>query len=57
MRVLLFATTTDAVTRALGQALDAPADRARRRSLARPHDWDALAARMVNEIEARLRAA
>jgi glycosyltransferase involved in cell wall biosynthesis len=54
---LLFATTTDEVTRALAQALDAPADPARRRALARPHDWDVLAARMVNEIEARLRAA
>ena len=54
---LLFATTTDEVTRALATALDAPADRARRRTLARPHDWDVLAARMVNEIEARLGAA
>ncbi len=54
---LLFATTTDEITRALARALDAPADAARRRELARPHDWDVLAARMVNEIEARLTAA
>ncbi len=54
---LLFATTTDEVSRALAVALDAPADRARRCAMSAPHDWDALAARMVNEIEARLRAA
>ena len=54
---LLFATTTDELTRALGRSLDAPADRARRQALARDHDWDALAARMVHEIEARLAAA
>ena len=54
---LLFATTMDEVSRALAVALDAPADRARRRELSAPYDWDALAARMVNEIEARLRAA
>jgi glycosyltransferase involved in cell wall biosynthesis len=54
---LLFATTTEDMTRALGRALDAPADPARRRELARPHDWDVLAARMVHEIEARLPAA
>lgn len=51
---LLFATTIDAWATALGRALDAPADPARRRERARGHDWDALAARMVNEIEARL---
>lgn len=51
---LLFATTTDELTLALQRALDAPDGRARRRELARSHDWDALAARMVNEIEARL---
>lgn len=54
---LLFATTTEDITRALGRALDAPADPARRRELARPHDWDVLATRMVHEIEARLPAA
>lgn len=54
---LLFATTTEDVARAISVALDAPADRARRRALALPHDWDALAARMVSEIEARLGAA
>ncbi len=54
---LNYAATPDAWARALGAALDAPSDRARRRALARPHDWDALAARMVAEIEARLAAA
>ena len=54
---LLFATTPEEMTRALAAALDAPADPARRRALARQHDWDALAARMVQEIEARLAAA
>jgi hypothetical protein len=38
-------------------ALDAVPDRSRRRALARAHDWDALAERMVAEIERRLRAA
>jgi teichuronic acid biosynthesis glycosyltransferase TuaH len=54
---LMFAATPDEVAGALAQALDAPADPARRRALARPHDWDALAARMVAEIEARLAVA
>lgn len=54
---LFFATTADETARALAAALDAPAAGDRRRALARPHDWDALAARMVHEIEARLRAA
>ncbi|MEO5989502.1 MAG: glycosyltransferase [Candidatus Eisenbacteria bacterium] len=54
---LLFATTPDAVSRALSVALDAPSDPARCRELARPHDWDVLASRMVTEIEARLPAA
>lgn len=54
---LLFATTVDDWPRALADALAAPADPARRRALARAHDWDALAARMVQEIEARLGAA
>ena len=43
--------------RALDVALDAVPDRSRRRALARAHDWDALAARMVAEIEQRLGAA
>lgn len=54
---LLFAATPDEVGTALAQALEAPADAARRRALARPHDWDALAARMVAEITSRLPAA
>jgi glycosyltransferase involved in cell wall biosynthesis len=43
--------------RALARALDGPRDPARCRARARPHDWDALAARMRAEIEARLAAA
>ena len=54
---LLFATTEETWARALGVSLEGPGDRSRRRALARPHDWDALAARMVNEIESRLPAA
>ncbi len=54
---LLFAHDVEGFARALGVALDAPADPARRRALARPHDWDVLAARMVAEIDARLTAA
>jgi glycosyltransferase involved in cell wall biosynthesis len=40
--------------RAVARALEAPRDPERSRALARPHDWDALAARMVEEIERRL---
>jgi glycosyltransferase involved in cell wall biosynthesis len=36
------------------RALDAAPDREARRAMARPHDWDALAARMVAEIEQRV---
>ena len=54
---LLFARGPEGFAHALGIALDGPADPARRRALARSHDWDTLAARMVAEIEARLAAA
>ncbi len=54
---LLFAATPAEFERALEQALGAAADPSRRRALARAHDWDVLAARMVAEIEARLAAA
>jgi len=54
---LQFAGTPAEMERALAGALAAAPARARRRELARPHDWDALAARMVAEIEARLAAA
>ena len=46
------ADTVAAVHRALDQASAAE----ERRALARPHDWDALAARMVSEIETRVAA-
>jgi hypothetical protein len=52
-----FATDPASMERALAAALDAAPDPSRRRALARSHDWDALAARMVAEIEARLVAA
>ncbi len=53
---LQFAAGAEAMVRALARALDAPPDRARRHALARDHDWDALASRMVGEIERRLAA-
>ena len=52
-----FATDPASMERALAAALDAAPDPSRRRALARSHDWDALAARMVAEIEARVAAA
>jgi glycosyltransferase involved in cell wall biosynthesis len=54
---LLFASTPAEFERALEQALTGPPDAGRRRALAHAHDWDALAARMVAEIESRLPAA
>lgn len=53
---LFHASSPDEFVRALGEALDATPDPARRRALARDHDWDVLAARMVAEIESRLPA-
>jgi hypothetical protein len=50
---LQFASDPAGMTAAVGRALGAPAARAARRALARPHDWGVLAARMVNEIETR----
>ncbi len=54
---LRFATSPPDWSTALERALQAGPDRERGRAIARPHDWDALAARMVREIEARLAAA
>lgn len=51
---LQFAMNPAQWTLAVTRALDAGPDRNARRELARPHDWDALAARMVAEIEQRL---
>jgi glycosyltransferase involved in cell wall biosynthesis len=53
---LQFASDPAATTAAVGRALDQPAPREARRALARPHDWGALAARMVGEIESRVAA-
>ena len=55
--LLQFATDPDTMTAAVRAALAAPRDREAARSLARPHDWDRLAERMVNEIERVLGAA
>ena len=54
---LQFASDPAEWERALARALDAPREPARCRARARAHDWDAIAARMVAEIEARLAAA
>jgi teichuronic acid biosynthesis glycosyltransferase TuaH len=54
---LLFASSSAELQRALDVAFDAVPDPERRRALARAHDWDVLAARMVAEIEQRVRAA
>ena len=54
---LLFAADDAGWEGALERVLDAAPDPERRRALARPHDWDALSARMVAEIERRLAAA
>ncbi|MBI1798697.1 MAG: glycosyltransferase [Candidatus Eisenbacteria bacterium] len=51
---LQFASTPDQAVDAVRAALASPADAAARRSLARPHDWDALAERMVATLESRL---
>jgi hypothetical protein len=53
----MYAATPAEIEQALTLVLAAAPDPSRRRALARPHDWDALAARMVSEIEARLAAA
>jgi len=53
---LVFAAGAEAMAAAVGRLLDAPGDAAMRRALARDHDWDALASRMVGEIERRLAA-
>jgi teichuronic acid biosynthesis glycosyltransferase TuaH len=54
---LQFATDAAGLCAAVDGALAAPRDAAAARALARPHDWDALAARMVETIERRLAAA
>ena len=54
---LQFADTPAAMAAAVAVALDAPRDAAAARDLARAHDWEALAARMVAAIERRLECA
>jgi len=53
---LQFASTAAETVAAVRGALDRPRDPLACRALARPHDWDALAARMVETIETRLAA-
>ncbi len=54
---LLFASSSAELQRALDLVFDAVPDPARRRALARAHDWDAIAAYMVAQIEQRVRVA
>lgn len=54
---LQFATGPAETVAAVHRALDQAQAREARRALARPHDWDVLAARMVSEIEHRVAAA
>ena len=51
---LQFAWDPEGMSLAVRRALDAPRQADACRALARPHDWNALAARMVDEIERRL---
>jgi glycosyltransferase involved in cell wall biosynthesis len=53
---LQFACGAAEMAAAVSRALDARGDAAARRALARDHDWDAIAARLVTEIERRLAA-
>ena len=51
---LQFAWDAEGMTLAVRRALDAPRQAEACQAIARPHDWDALAARMVDEIDRRL---
>jgi len=53
---LQFAVDPGGFADAVGRALDARPDPEACRAFARPHDWGALAARLVGEIESRLSA-
>lgn len=53
---LQFASDAAGMAVAVARALDAPGRALERRALARGHDWDALAARLVAEIERRVAA-
>jgi hypothetical protein len=53
---LAFATDAASMQAAVASVLDSRADAAACRALARPHDWSALADRMVQEMERRLAA-
>ena len=51
---LQFAASPDEMVAAVTTALAAPSDPAPRRAIAREHDWDAIAARMVDIMQRRL---
>jgi glycosyltransferase involved in cell wall biosynthesis len=53
---LQFASSPDEMVAAVRAALAAGKDPAPRRAIARPHDWDAIAARMVDIMQTRLAA-
>ncbi len=53
---LTYASTPDETVAAVAAALAAPRDPKAKRALARAHDWDPLAAKMVSTIESRLAA-
>jgi glycosyltransferase involved in cell wall biosynthesis len=53
---LQYAATAEEMVAAVRTALAAPPDRAARRAIAREHDWDAIAARMVEIMQSRLAA-
>lgn len=54
---LQFATDPAGMVQAVHRALDHPGDADARRAIARAHDWDVIATRMVEEMERRLAAA
>jgi hypothetical protein len=53
---LQFASSPDEMVEAVRVALASGNDPAPRRAIARPHDWDAIAARMVDIMQSRLAA-
>jgi glycosyltransferase involved in cell wall biosynthesis len=53
---LQYAASAEEMVAAVRTALAAPPDRAARRAIAREHDWDAIAARMVEIMQSRLAA-
>lgn len=54
---LLFASNPEDFATAIRGVIESPGEAEDRRAMARSHDWDAIAARMVEEMERRLAAA